>query len=84
MAEITYYAMLRDARQLKSPAGLVRRIVDEEGVADEGLKRDLTWGPSPLLVESERGDLTYDFVQISEDEAAQIIQRFRERWGVTQ
>ena len=79
MAEITYYAMLRDGSQLRAPAGLVRRVVDEEGVADEGLKRDLTWGPSPLLVESERGDLTYQFVQISAGEAADIIERFKER-----
>jgi len=81
MSEITYYAMLRDGSHLKTPAGLVRRVVDEEGVADEGLKHDLTWGPSPLLVESERGDLTYEFVRISEGEAAAIIERFREQRG---
>lgn len=84
MAETTYYAMLRDTRQMKTPAGLLRRIVDEEGVADEGLKRDLSWGPSPLLVESERGDLTYEFVQVSEEEAAEIIERFREQRGAEQ
>jgi hypothetical protein len=81
MTAITYYAMLRDSDQQKTPTGLMRRIVDEEGVADEGLRRDLTWGPSPLLVESERGDLTYEFVQISEAEAARITERLRERWG---
>ena len=74
MAEITYFAMLRDGDQLTAPVGLARRIVDEEGVADEGLKRDLTWGPTPLLAESERGDLTYDFVEVSAAEAERVVE----------
>jgi len=43
-----------------------------------GQRPDLTWEFSPLLYASERSDTMFESVQISEDEADQIIARIRE------
>ena len=36
-----------------------------------------TWEFSPLLISAERGDLQYEFIEITEDEANQIVARIR-------
>ena len=39
--------------------------------------RDLTWEFSPELISAERGDLQYQFIEVTEDEANQIVERIR-------
>jgi hypothetical protein len=64
------------------PAGIVRRLDDyDEGFVDEGLHRDLGWHRTSVIVEWERAESTDDLIEISEDEANRIIERFRARWS---
>ena len=44
---------------------------------DEAFTRNLVWERSPSLVSAERGDLQNDFIEITEDEANQIVGRIR-------
>ena len=78
MAEkITYYAIIDASSNREHPAGVFRRIEYEKGKVDEVFSRDLAWGPSPLLRTAEHGDLTNDFIEITEEEALQLIERIR-------
>jgi hypothetical protein len=80
MAEkITYYAIVDEFSSLERPAGVLRRIDNDEGTIDEIFSRDLTWEFSPLMYSAERGDLANEFVPISEAEADRIVARIRER-----
>jgi hypothetical protein len=55
-----------------------RRIYTEAGgKRDEAFTRNLIWEFSPSLVAAERGDLQNEFVEITEDEANQIVDRIR-------
>jgi hypothetical protein len=55
-----------------------RRIYTEDGGRlDEAFTRNLAWEFSPSLVSAERGDLQNEFIEISEDEANQIVDRIR-------
>jgi hypothetical protein len=79
---IKYYAIIDDFATRAQPAGLARRRhLDDGGIRDEALGRDLTWHLSPLIVEWKRAESGDDLVEISEDEAERIIAGFRERWG---
>ena len=78
---ITYYVVLDDESARDRPAGIVRRLEDSDGFVDEGLHRDLDWYRTSAIVEWERAESTDDLVEISEDEANRIIERFRARWG---
>jgi hypothetical protein len=78
MAEqITYYALLSEESTVENPAGVFRRVKTDQGQVDEVFSRNLKWEFSPLLYSSERGDTTYDFVPISEEEANRIVDRLR-------
>ena len=50
---------------------------------DEAFTRNLVWKNSPSLVSAERGDLQYDFIEITEDEADQLMEQLRARWSGT-
>jgi hypothetical protein len=79
---ITYYAMIDDESTRDRPAGIVRRLDDyDEGFVDEGLHRDLGWHRTSVIVEWERAESTDDLIEVSEDEANRIIERFRARWS---
>jgi len=79
MAEkITYYAIVDEFSSRDRPGGVLRRVMDDEGQIDEVFSRDLKWEFSPLLYSAERGDTMFDFVPISEEEAARIVERIRE------
>jgi len=79
---ISYYAILRDGDTLDRPAGLARRTSTPEGRLDETLRRDLTWKRDSAIYEWERGEeLGAELVAISAAEAAELIERFREKWG---
>ena len=73
----TYYAIIDEFTSRDHPAGVLRRVENDEGEIDEVFSRDLKWEFSPLLYSAERGDLANDFVPISEEEANRIVERIR-------
>lgn len=78
--KVTYYAVVDELSSREQPAGVFRRTYTEDGGrSDEVFNRDLTWEFSPELISAERGDLQYEFIKITEDEANQIVERIRAR-----
>jgi hypothetical protein len=79
--KVTYYAVIDERSSRERPAGLFRRTYTEAGgLRDEAFTVNLVWKPSWSLVSAERGDMQYDFVEISEDEANQLMEQLRARW----
>ena len=82
MAEkITYYAIVDEFSSRGKPGGVLRRVENDEGTTDEAFSADLKWEFSPILYSAERGDTMFDFIPISEAEAARIVDRIKERAG---
>ena len=78
--KVTYYAVLDDLSSRKQPAGVFRRTYTEDGGrSDEVFTRNLDWEFSPELISAERGDLQYEFIEITETEASEIVERIRAR-----
>ena len=78
--KVTYYAVVDDLSSREQPAGVFRRTyTDDGGRSDEAFTRNLTWEFSPALISAERGDLQNEFIEITEDEANQIVERIRAR-----
>jgi hypothetical protein len=50
---------------------------------DEAFTRNLVWKNSSTLVSAERGDLENDFIEITEDEASQLMEQLQARWTGT-
>jgi hypothetical protein len=76
--KVTYYAIVNDLSSRERPAGVFRRIYTEDGGrSDEAFTRKLRWEYSTSLISAERGDLDNDFIEITEDEANQIVERIR-------
>lgn len=75
---ITYYAIVDEFSSLEQPAGVLRRIKNDEGTTDEAFSGDLQWTFSPLMYEAEHGDLENEFIPISEVEATRIVDRIKE------
>jgi hypothetical protein len=75
--KVTYYAIINDRSSRDRPAGVLRRIEDEEGENDEAFTRDLGWKRSGSLYAAEHGDLQNEFIAISEKEAMRIVERIR-------
>jgi hypothetical protein len=76
--KITYYAVVDGLSSRERPAGVFRRTYTEVGgKRDEAFTRNLVWEFSPSLVSAERGDLQNEFIEITEDEANQIVDRIR-------
>ena len=79
--KVIYYAVVNDLSSRDRPAGLFRRIYTEAGgLRDEAFTRDLVWKSSSSLVSAERGNLQNDFIEITEDEANQLMEQLRARW----
>jgi len=79
--KITYFAVVADDRTTDNPYGLVRRLEHDDGPADEGLRKDFSWAPTPAIVEWERGDLGPELVEVSHEQASKIVEYFRQKWG---
>lgn len=80
--EATYYVVVNPNRTVQDPAGLARRRrIPSGGFEDEALQRDLTWRQTSAIVEWKRDAMDFDLVEISEAEAAALIERFREKWS---
>jgi len=76
----TYYAVVDDLSSREQPAGIFRRTYTEDGGrSDEAFTRNLVWEFSPALISADRGDLQNDFIEITVDEADQIVERIRTR-----
>lgn len=79
--EIRYFAVLGPGRSIADPIGLARRTFTQEGRLDESLRRDLAWVRSAEIYQWERGEeMGPDLVEISQGEAEELIERFREKW----
>jgi hypothetical protein len=75
---VTYYAVVNDLSSRDRPAGVFRRIYTEDGGrSDEAFTRNLIWEYSTSLISAERGDLDNEFIEITEDEASQIMEQIR-------
>ena len=69
---------MNDLSSRDRPAGVFRRTYTEDGGrVDEAFTQNLIWERSWLLVSAERGDLMNEFIEITEDEANQIVERIR-------
>jgi len=78
--KVTYYAVVDDLSSRDQPAGVFRRTYTEDGGrSDEALTRNLVWEFSPALISAERGDLQNEFIEITETEANEIVERIRTR-----
>jgi hypothetical protein len=76
--KITYYAIVNELSSRERPAGVFRRIYFEVGgKRDEAFTTDLEWERSASLVSAERGDPLNEFIEITEDEANEIVARIR-------
>lgn len=74
---VTYYAIVNEFSSRGRPFGVVRRVKHEGGQRDEVFSRNLKWEHTALMYSAERGDLTNDFLPISEEEANRIVERIR-------
>jgi hypothetical protein len=75
--KVTYYAMTDVHTNRRRPRTVLRRLETDEGRTDELFSRNLKWELSPLLYSAERGDTMFDFTEITEEEADQIVDRIR-------
>jgi hypothetical protein len=74
--KVTYYAIVNDLSSRERPSGVFRRTYFESGgKRDEAFTTDLVWVRSASLVSAERGDLLNEFIEITEAEASQIVER---------
>ncbi len=79
--KVTYYVVTLHAEDRANPDGLARRRWSSEGgIEDEMLRRDLTWKRDTVIAEWKRGEATEELLEISEDEADVLIERFKRRW----
>lgn len=77
-----YYALLLEGDSRISPSGLARREIDDNGdLRDEAFKKDGSWGYTPVIASAERGDMTFDLVEVTAEEADRIVERFRAKWA---
>ncbi|HEV2370957.1 MAG TPA: hypothetical protein VGS19_02210 [Streptosporangiaceae bacterium] len=78
---IEYFAIVGDGETAQEPSGLARRTFTPEGRLDETLSRDLLWKRSSAIYDWERGEeMGTDLVEISEEEAMRLVERFKEKW----
>ncbi|MFG1948230.1 hypothetical protein [Nonomuraea sp. NPDC048826] len=81
---VQYYAIVTmlGPRDVANPGGLARRRVQADGTeVDEVLWRDLHWHSTNRIREWEMGEASGDLVEISEDQAAQVIAAFERKFG---
>ena len=80
--KVTYYAVVGEDRTIGNPSGLVRRRHTAGGPVDESLAHDLSWTFTDAIYQLERGEnFGPELMEISENEANVLVERFREKWG---
>ena len=78
--KVTYYAVVDDLSSRERPVGVFRRTYTEDGGrSDEAFTRNLRWEYSTSLISAERGDLQNEFIEITETESNEIVERIRTR-----
>ena len=78
---IKYYAIVGPGRSPQDPSGIARRVNSADGPIDEALRHDLSWQRDAAIIEWEHGDVGAELVEISEAEADELVERFREKWS---
>jgi hypothetical protein len=78
---VEHYAIIGVGRTIANPSGLARRRFTPSGRVDESLQRDLSWHPTSSITQWEYGNLSGELAAISETEAGELIERFREKWS---
>lgn len=79
--KITFYAILGPGATLDCPLGLIRRLEYDNGWEDEGLRKDMSWKATPLLVEHQHGNAEEDLVEVSHSQASRIVQYLRGKFA---
>jgi hypothetical protein len=79
--KITFYAIVGPGATVDRPLGLVRRLEYDNGFADEGLTKDMSWSHTPIIVEWKRSSYDNELVEVSHEEASRIVQYFREKFA---
>ena len=77
--KVTYYAVVDDLSSREQPAGVLPAHL-HRGRWLGAMRRSLrisVWEHSTSLISAERGDLQNEFIEITEDEANQIVERIR-------
>ena len=76
--KVTYYAIVNDLSSRERPAGCSGASTSRPAVgAMKHLPQISSGSAAGLLVSAERGDLQNEFIEITEDEANQIVERIR-------
>jgi hypothetical protein len=75
--KITYYAMVGPEHPADQPLGLLRRLLHDDGPEDEGLRDDLSWRKTTLIVEHDNGSLDDELVEVTHEQAGRIVEYFR-------
>ncbi len=78
---ITYYAITDGGATAERPLGLLRRLHHDDGPEDEGLRRDMSWARTSLIVEWEHGSLDEELVEVSHEQASRIVEYFRDKFA---
>ncbi|MGH3725003.1 MAG: hypothetical protein ACRDUS_12890 [Mycobacterium sp.] len=76
---VTYYARLAGGHTREDPSGIVRRT-HTEPPTDEAFGRDMAWHPSEYLRRYYLGHNDVDHVEIDEDSAKSILERWCAEW----
>lgn len=80
---VEHYAIIGVGRTRADPSGLARRRFTPAGRVDESLQRDLSWRPTSAITQWEYGNYSGELAAISETEANDLIERFRQKWSQT-
>lgn len=72
----TYYAI----ESSSEPEGLVRRLQDADGVADQVLQPNGYWAPTPVIVEWEHDNFAYELIKLKASEVDEVTEKLRKRW----
>lgn len=79
--KITYYAIVTDGAAADRPQGLLRRLEHDDGPQDEGLFKDGGWRWTSMLVEFENGNTDEDLIEVSHEQARNIMQYLRDKFA---
>jgi hypothetical protein len=79
--QITFYAIVGRGATADRPLGLVRRLQFDNGWEDEGLRRDMSWAWTPIIVEWQRSSYDNELVEVSHEQASKIVQYFRQKFA---
>ena len=80
--QIYYFTIIGRGRAQANPSGLARRRNIGGHRIDESLRRDMSWGETTVIIEWDRGEeISRELVEISQEEAEALIERFRQKWG---